>query len=140
MGHGGAGALPLAHPILHQRLDRRRRRLRHHKLKLLSSGWEWFLINDRIFYSFSNIKILSAVSSNVMAIYEHPRRENVEGEGLDYPPRTFDFRFNPANANQPELNANSADFWPYVGCCLAYVHSKCGARGPNVSNEKIFFS
>ena len=38
VGHGGAGALPLAHPLLHQRLHRRRRRLRHHKLKLISSG------------------------------------------------------------------------------------------------------
>ena len=42
VGHGGTGALPLAHPLLHQRLDRRRRRLRHHKLKLFSSGEKWF--------------------------------------------------------------------------------------------------
>ena len=38
VGHGGARALPLAHPLLHQRLDRRRRGLRHHKLKFFSSG------------------------------------------------------------------------------------------------------
>ena len=52
VGHGGAGALPLAHPLLHQRLHRRRRRLRHHKLKLLSSGEKegerWFNVINLI--------------------------------------------------------------------------------------------
>ena len=42
VGHGGARAFPLPYSLLHQRLDRRRRRLRHHKLKLLSPGEKWF--------------------------------------------------------------------------------------------------
>ena len=35
MGHGGAGALPLADPLLYPRLARRGRRLRHHQPRVV---------------------------------------------------------------------------------------------------------
>ena len=35
MGHGGAGALPLADPLLYPRLARRGRRLRHHQPRIV---------------------------------------------------------------------------------------------------------
>ena len=35
MGHGRPGALPQSHPLLHPRLHRGRRRLRHHQRQLV---------------------------------------------------------------------------------------------------------
>ena len=108
VGHGGAGALPLAHPLLHQRLHRRRRRLRYHKLKLLSSG------DISICLLYFSIEMIEKFLQGLGLLKWLCQSAHAN---LRFSISVQSFNLAAAGKCKPELNANRAGFRAYYVDC-----------------------